>query len=35
MALRCLSVPDEARQQGWTVISMKNDRKRIPPFEEK
>lgn len=26
---------DEAKKQGWTVISMKNDWKRIFPFEEK
>ena len=24
---------DEAKKQGWTVISMKNDWKRIFPFE--
>jgi hypothetical protein len=26
---------DEAKKQGWTVISMKNDWKRIFPFEKK
>jgi hypothetical protein len=35
MAPRCLSVPDEAKQQGWTIVSMKNDWKRIFPFEKK
>lgn len=28
------SLYDEAKQQGWTVISMKNDWKRIFAFEE-
>ena len=26
---------DEAQQRGWTVVSMKNDWKRIYPFEKK
>jgi hypothetical protein len=26
-------IDDEAKKNGWTVISMKNDRKRIFAFE--
>jgi hypothetical protein len=29
-----LALYDEAKKDGWTVVSMKNDWKRVFPFEQ-